>query len=779
MDRVPAAKRIEELRLQIDHHNRRYYQLDDPEISDAEYDRLLLELQELETAFPDLAAPDSPTRRVGATPLEKFQPVRHLSPMLSLANAFTEEDIRAFDERVRKFLGNRETVSFVAEPKLDGAAVNLIYDNGNFVSGATRGDGYVGEDISLNLKTIPSVPLRMRGTPGRTFPARIEIRGEVCMETAGFQALNRRRLEAGETPFANPRNAAAGSLRQLDSRITGRRPLALFVYGVGIIEGADFRSHWEILQALHAWGFRVNFEEIRRAPDIAACIDYYQNIAARREKLPYEIDGVVLKVDDLALQERLGAVSRSPRWAVACKFPPSQEITVIEDILVQVGRTGVLTPVAVMKPVRVGGVTVSRATLHNQDEIDKKDIRIGDTVIVQRAGDVIPEVVKPLPARRSGTERVFHMPPACPECNSSVVRLEGEAAHRCIGGLSCPAQLKQSLRHFSGRLAMDIEGLGEKLVNRLVDTGLVKNPADLYFLQASQLTPLEKMAETSAANLLQAISRSKETTLHRFVYALGIPMIGEATAKDLAGFFGRLERLMEAHPKTITYVPGMGPERAAAVRLFFSETHNRRVIDRLLSAGVRWEEIDARHEISFADFFLRLAKKERYAGSEKVFWQGVADVAETTIRKITDAFAGWDALIAFDEEGLRKLGIPPERAKSVLAFLRDPQTMLVVDQLRRCGVTWEGQSPSSAPGEAPLKGRTFVLTGTLSRLTRDQAKERIETLGGKVTGSVSQRTDYVVAGADPGSKLTKALALNVPVLSEEDFFALLERHRKA
>ncbi|HOG17722.1 MAG TPA: NAD-dependent DNA ligase LigA [Syntrophales bacterium] len=776
MERLAAAKRIEELRSLIDHHNRRYYQLDDPEISDAEYDRLLLELQQLETSFPDLVTPDSPTRRVGALPLEKFQPVRHLSPMLSLANAFSEEEIRAFDERIRKFLGARETVSFVAEPKLDGAAVNLIYDGGDFVSGATRGDGYVGEDISLNLKTIPSVPLRMKAAPGRPLPARIEVRGEVYMETAGFQALNRRRLEAGETPFANPRNAAAGSLRQLDSRITGRRPLALFVYGVGIFEGADFRSHWEILQALHSWGFRVNFQEIRRAPDIAACIEYYHFISGRREKLPYEIDGVVLKVDDLALQERLGAVSRSPRWALACKFPPTQETTVVEDIVVQVGRTGVLTPVAVMTPVRVGGVTVSRATLHNQDEIDKKDVRIGDTVIVQRAGDVIPEVVKSLPTRRKGTERVFHMPSSCPECGSRVVRLEGEAAHRCIGGLSCPAQLKQSLRHFSGRQAMDIDGLGEKIVNRLVDTGLVKNPADLYSLQASQLIPLEKMAETSASNLLRAISGSRETTLPRFVYALGIPMIGEASAKDLAGFFGRLERLMEAHPKTITYVSGMGPERASAVRLFFSESHNRRVIDGLRSAGVRWEESDARHEIPFADFFLRLAKKEKYSGSDRIFWQGAADIAETTIRKITDAFSDWDALAAADEKGLQGLGIPPERARSVLLFLRDPQTVLVVDQLRRCGVTWRSQgSSSSAADDAPLKGRTFVLTGTLSRLTRDQAKEKIEALGGKVTGSVSQRTDYVVAGADPGSKLTKALALNVPVLSEEDFFALLAR----
>jgi len=777
MDRPAAAKRIQELGSLIDYHNRRYYQLDDPEISDAEYDRLLLELQELESAFPDLASPDSPTRRVGAPPLEKFQTIRHLSPMLSLANAFTEEDIRAFDERIRKFLNGAGPVPFVAEPKLDGAAVNLIYENGNFVSGATRGDGEIGEDISLNLKTIPSVPLRTKAARGRSLPARIEVRGEVYMEKAGFEALNRRRLDAGETPFANPRNAAAGSLRQLDSRITGRRPLALFAYGTGICEGVDFRGHWDILRALNSWGFRVNFEEIRRCPDVAACIEFYHDIAGRRDKLPYEIDGVVLKVDDLALQERLGAVSRSPRWAVACKFPPTQETTAIEDILVQVGRTGALTPVAVMKPVRVGGVTVSRATLHNQDEIDKKDIRIGDTVIVQRAGDVIPEVVKPLPAKRNGTERVFRMPSACPECGSRVVRLEGEAAHRCIGGLFCPAQLKQSLRHFSGRQAMDIDGLGGKIVNRLVDTGLVKSPADLYSLRADQLIPLEKMGETSAANLLRAIAGSRETTLHRFIYALGIPMIGEATAKDLAGFFGRLERLMEAHPKTIAYVPGMGPERASAVGIFFVEGHNRRVIDRLRSAGVRWEEAETPHEIEFAEFFLRLAKKERYSGSDRVFWRGAADVAETTIRKITDAFDDWDILVGAGADGLRKLGIPPERTKSLGRFLSDPDTMLVVDQLRRCGVRWRRGKPSAAAG-GPLKGKTFVLTGTLSRLTRDQAKERIEGLGGRVSGSVSQRTDYVVAGIDPGSKLTKALDLNVPVLSEEDFFLLLGRQQK-
>ena len=463
MNSEAAARRIEELRALINHHNRRYYQLDDPEIPDAEYDRLMRELMEMEQQFPEIDVSDSPTRRVGASPLEKFETQKHLTPMLSLANAFSEQDIHDFGERVRRFLGTDEAVPFVVEPKLDGVAVNLIYVNGVLDVGLTRGDGTTGEVITRNLKTIHTIPLKMRETPGSPVPERIEIRGEVFMEIEAFKILNKRRSRNEEPPFANPRNAAAGSLRQLNSRITARRPLDIFCYGIGTVTGIAFKSHWDVMQALKRWGFRVN-DRIRQAADVNACIQYYHHINDIRKELPYEIDGIVIKVDDFSIQDRLGAVSRSPRWAVACKFAATQETTVIEDIIVQVGRTGVLTPVALMKPVRVGGVMVSRATLHNQDEIDKKDIRIGDTVIIQRAGDVIPEVVKVIESKRNGTERKFAMPHTCPECGSEVVRIEGESAHRCIG-LACPAQIKENITHFASRGGMNIDGLGEKLVS--------------------------------------------------------------------------------------------------------------------------------------------------------------------------------------------------------------------------------------------------------------------------------------------------------------------------
>jgi len=462
MNTEAAIKRIEELRAIINYHNRRYYQLDDPEISDAEYDRLMKELMELESQFPDLDHSDSPTRRVGAAPLEKFETRNHFTPMLSLANAFSEQDIHDFDERIRRFLGTDEAVTFVVEPKLDGVAVNLIYINGVLDIGLTRGDGATGEVITQNLKTIHTIPLRMKEAPEAAIPERIEIRGEVFMETEAFKTLNRRRTRNGEPPFANPRNAAAGSLRQLDSRITVRRPLDIFCYGIGTGTGTAFKSHWNVLQTLRRWGFRVN-DRIRQAEDVNSCIQYYHHINDIRKELPYEIDGIVIKVDDLSIQDRLGTVSRSPRWAVACKFAATQETTVIEDIVFQVGRTGVLTPVALMKPVRVGGVMVSRATLHNMDEIDKKDIRIGDTVIIQRAGDVIPEVVTVVKSKRDGMERKFSKPEICPPdqggCGSKVVRLEGEVAYRCIN-MACPAQIKENITHFASRGGMNIEGLG-------------------------------------------------------------------------------------------------------------------------------------------------------------------------------------------------------------------------------------------------------------------------------------------------------------------------------
>ena len=592
MDRDTAAERIKTLQAAIDHHNRRYYQFDAPEITDAGYDELMRELQALERSFPSLAAPDSPTQRVGAPPLNKFAPVAHLTPMLSLANAFSDEEIREFDGRCRRLLGRDETIRYIAEPKLDGLAVNLVYERGVLAVGATRGDGAVGEDVTSNLRTIPAIPLvipRRRddapdGTVIPAVPERIEIRGEVCMEREAFRNLNRRRETEGEAPFANPRNAAAGSLRQLDSRVTARRPLTMFCYAIGAVQGAPFRTQGEVIRALRAWGFTVN-EMIKPAADIEECVRYYHRIGEIRDELPYEIDGIVIKVDDLSLHERLGFVARSPRWAIACKFASIGERTVIDAIVVQVGRTGVLTPVAVMRPVRVGGVTVSRATLHNQEEIDRKDVRIGDTVVVQRAGDVIPEVVEVLKTLRTGLEKPFVMPPFCPECGSQIVRLEGEAAHRCIW-MACPAQIRERIAHFASRGGLDIEGLGEKMVAQLVTKGLVADPADLYFLTKEQLLGMERMAEKSVANLLAAIDRSKTPALDRLIYALGIRHVGEATAKRLASVYGALAALAAATGEELEKIRDIGPEVAASIAGFFREPTNLRVIEKLIRAGL-------------------------------------------------------------------------------------------------------------------------------------------------------------------------------------------------
>lgn len=580
------------------HHNRRYYQLDAPEISDAEYDRLMRELQTLETQFPALALPDSPTRRVGAPPLEKFGAVAHLTPMLSLANAFSEEEIREFDRRCRRFLGSEEPIRYIVEPKLDGLAVNLLYEHGSLAVGSTRGDGAVGEDVTLNLRTIPAIPLTIaRRTDDQTgadtavppVPERLEVRGEVCMERNAFVNLNRRREEEGNPPFANPRNAAAGSLRQLDSRVTARRPLTMFCYAIGAAEGAAFRTQGEVLRTLAAWGFTVN-PRIQSAPDIEECIQYYNRIGTIREELPYEIDGIVIKVDDLALQERLGSVARSPRWAIACKFAAVQGQTIIEAIIVQVGRTGVLTPVAVMKPVRVGGVTVSRATLHNQDEVDRKDIRIGDTVVVQRAGDVIPEVVEVVKSLRTGAEKPFTMPERCPECGSHVVRLEGEVALRCIR-MACPAQIRERIAHFASRGALDIEGLGEKMVTNLVENRLIADPADLFFLTKEQLLPLERMADKSASNLLAAIDRAKTPSLDRLIYALGIRHVGEQTAKRLSLAYPTLDALAAATAGDLEKIRDIGPEVAASIAGFFREPANLAVIEKLKKGGLVPREV--------------------------------------------------------------------------------------------------------------------------------------------------------------------------------------------
>lgn len=668
MDKESALSRIRELRREIERHNRLYYQFDSPEISDAEYDRLLQELIELESQWAEyIDLSDSPTQRVGAPPLDRFKSFEHISPMLSLANAFSEEEMADFDARIKRALGTAGDITYIMELKIDGVAVNLLYENGLFTTGATRGDGKTGEDVTLNLKTIFAVPLRIREVQG-AIPARVEIRGEVYMEIEGFKRLNKQRESNGEPLFANPRNAAAGSLRQLDPGITARRPLNLFCYGVGNPGELALQTHWDVLQTLKRWGFPVN-DRIRRAGNIDECIAYYRRIMEIRESLPYEIDGVVIKVDSLDLQDRLGTVSRSPRWALACKFPAVQETTTVEDIIVNVGRTGALTPVAVLKPVRIGGVTVSRASLHNQDEIDRKDVRIGDTVVVQRAGDVIPEIVTVVKSKRKGDERVFKIPDRCPVCGSRVVRLEGEAAHRCID-IACPAQIKEHIRHFVSRGAMDIDGLGEKLVSQLVETGTVSDPADIYYLDKEKLLRMERLADKSAGNILRAIEKSKAPPLDKFLVALGIPHVGEHIADLLVRHFRRLEAIVAAAEEDLAGIEGIGPVIALSISRFFQEPANRRVLEKLKSAGVSPRE-------------------------------------ETSVR-----------------------------------------------------------------GTA-LAGKTFVFTGTLQRFTRSRAKAVVEALGGTASESVSKKTDYVVAGAEAGSKLEKAVSLGITVLSEEEFIEMV------
>ncbi len=666
---VSAAvrSRLDELREVIREHNYRYYVLDDPTVSDAEYDALLRELQEIEGAHPELITPDSPTQRVGAPPLESFQPAEHALPMLSLENATDDEELREFEGRILRYLGEPDPIAYACEPKFDGLAVELTYREGRLVRGATRGDGKVGEDVTTNLRTVHSVPLSLSGEDP---PALVDVRGEVVITLRDFQGLNRAQEERGQPPFANPRNAAAGSVRQLDSSITARRPLSFFAYGLGRLEGREVVSHSETLDLLGSWGFQVS-DRRRTVDGIGEAIGYCREVEAQRETYPFEIDGCVIKVDDLGLQERLGAKSRAPRWAVAYKFPPRQATTRLLDILPSVGRTGAITPVAVLEPVEVGGVTVSRATLHNPDEVARKDVRIGDWVIVQRAGDVIPEVVRSIPDRRTGEERPFAMPDECPVCGARVERAEGEAVPRC-SGLNCPAQLKGRIRHFASRRAMDIDGLGAKLIDQLVDRGMVRDVADLFHLEESDLASLDRMASKSAGNLVAALESAKEVDLGRFVYALGIRHVGESTAQSLAAHLGTLDAVMDAPTEDLLEVPDVGPEVAGSVRTFFSEGKNREAMWRMLDAGVRVEE------------------------------------------------------------------------------------------------------PRKKDGPRPLQGRTFVLTGALAALTRDEAKARIESLGGKVTSSVSRNTDVVVVGTDPGTKAERARALGVPMLDEGEFLRMLE-----
>lgn len=667
---MTPEQKIQKLREQLNFHNYRYYVLDDPEIPDAEYDRLLRELEKLEAEHPELITEDSPTQRVGAKPLASFDQVQHEIPMLSLGNCFSQEELDAFIKRIGDRLGSNEQIEFTVEPKLDGLAVSLRYENGLLVQAATRGDGTTGENITQNIRTIPSVPLRLIGDD---VPPVLEVRGEVYMPKQGFEELNRRAAERGEKVFANPRNAAAGSLRQLDSSITATRPLEIYCYGHGSVEGWDLpATHHEILEQLKQWGLRI-CPEIRVVKGGEGCLEYYDDIQSRRAALPYEIDGVVYKVNRLDLQEELGFVSRAPRWAIAHKFPAQEEMTTLLDVDFQVGRTGALTPVARLEPVFVGGVTVSNATLHNMDEIERKDVRIGDTVIVRRAGDVIPEVVSSIPSRRPNNARLIEMPTSCPACGSEVIRPEGEAVARCTGGLYCPAQRKQAIKHFASRKAMDIEGLGDKLVDQLVEAELVDHVDDIFNLSVEKLAELERMGEKSAQNLVDAIEKSKQTTLARFIFALGIREVGEATALSLAQWFGDLNKLKQADVESLQKVPDVGPIVASHIHAFFTQPHNLEIIDRLIEAGVNWP------------------------------------VVET----------------------------------------------LPMD-------------------ERPLDGMTFVLTGTLSTMTRDEAKQKLQAMGAKVSGSVSKKTSAVVAGEKAGSKLDKAESLGVRILDEDALQRLLD-----
>ena len=598
MDIETAKKRISELSYQLNHHSYRYYVLDDPEISDSKYDRLYRELQDLEEQFPELVTPDSPTQRVGAPPLDGFVSVTHAVPMLSLDNAFGNDELREFDDRMKRLLNRTEDIEYTVEAKIDGVAVELVYEGGLFTLGSTRGDGFVGENVTLNLKTIKSIPIRLLQN-NSSMTERLDVRGEVYYPNSGFMKMNKEREAKGEPTYANPRNTAAGTLRQLDSKITAARPLNIFIHSFGQAVGREFSSHSEALETFKAWGFRVN-PHITVCKNIEEVIKSCEKIVALRDDLDYEIDGAVIKVNNMAMQAQAGMRTRSPRWATSLKFEAKQETTQILDIVPQVGRTGALTPVAHLKPVKIAGVEVRRATLHNQDEIDRKDVRIGDWVVVQRAGDVIPEVVKVIVSKRTGAEKKFKIPKKCPICGSHVRRIDGEAVHRCQN-LSCPAQLKEGVRHFASKGAMDIEGLGEKLVDQLVEKGLVKNVADFYSLTKEQLAGLERMAEKSAQNIIDALEASKDTDLSRLLYAFGIRFVGEHVSRVLAKEFRTFANLKKASKERLQSVYEVGPQVAESVYQFFNEEQNLETIARLLKSGVRIKKVESAAENKFAD----------------------------------------------------------------------------------------------------------------------------------------------------------------------------------
>ncbi|EMN7204445.1 NAD-dependent DNA ligase LigA [Vibrio parahaemolyticus] len=663
-------QRLEELKESLHYHAVRYYVEDNPEIPDAEYDRLMRELLEIEAQHPDLVTVDSPSQRVGGKPLSEFSQVTHEVPMLSLDNAFDDSELDSFHKRAQDRIGGESIKQYCCEPKLDGLAVSLLYENGILVQAATRGDGTTGENITENVRTINAIPLKLRGDD---WPARLEVRGEVFMPKAGFEKLNELARQKGEKVFVNPRNAAAGSLRQLDSRITASRPLSFYAYSVGVVQGADLAaSHYERFLQIKSWGLPM-CPETKRVDSLADVKTYYQDILQRRDALPYEIDGVVIKIDDIAVQERLGFVARAPRWAIAYKFPAQEEITTLNEVEFQVGRTGAITPVAKLEPVFVGGVTVSNATLHNADEIERLQVKIGDQVVIRRAGDVIPQVVSVIKERRPETARDIIFPTQCPVCGSHVERIEGEAVTRCTGGLVCQAQRKQALKHFVSRKALDVDGLGDKVIEQLVDREMVETPADLFKLSAGVLTVLERMGPKSAQNIVNALEKSKLTTLPRFLYSLGIREVGEATAANLAQHFKSLEAIQAATEEQLIAVQDIGVVVAKHITTFFEEEQNQAVVQDLLVQGIHWPEISA-----------------------------------------------------------------PEQG-----------------------------------AELPLEGKTVVLTGTLSQLGRTEAKEALQSLGAKVTGSVSKKTDILFAGENAGSKLVKAQELGIEIKTEQDLLELI------
>jgi DNA ligase (NAD+) len=781
MPSKPAA-RATELRRLIDDANHRYHVLDDPAIPDAEYDRMMRELEALEAEHPELADPHSPTQRVGSAPSAKFATVRHEVRMLSLANAFSDTEVEDFERRVEQRLDMADPV-FSVEPKFDGLAISLRYEDGVFVQGATRGDGETGEDVTANLRTIRAIPIKLRG---KGWPRVLEVRGEVYMPRAGFEAWNEmaRASDGKVKPLVNPRNAAAGSLRQLDPRITARRPLSFYAYALGVVEGAAMPGrHSEVLGKLREWGFPVS-QLVATARGAGGCLAYYAKIGAQRDALPFDIDGVVYKVDDLSAQRELGFVGRTPRWAIAHKFPAQEQTTTVEDIIINIGRTGAATPAAKLAPVFVGGVTVTNATLHNADQVARLDVRVGDTVIVRRAGDVIPEVVRVVPESRPKGTVPWTMPTHCPICNSDIVREEGESVARCTGGLTCAAQRTQAVFHFASRRAMDIDGLGERYIEDLGEFGHLQSVAGLYGLTLEDLLDMKRAADERdgttpetvkagkvatrwAENLIDAIEASRRTTLERFLYALGIKHVGESTAKALANWFGDLELVRHMPWPLLKLVPDVGGEVARAIDAFFEQPGNQRVIDDLLGRGV--------------------AIGDTHAPSPKLrpglAWANVlaqAEIPKLTAKRSEQVATSFDSvrsLLAAGKDALLDAGLPQDTADALADYLSSGDGR---ELLLRCARAIEkldaAAGDTDEAGEGPLEGNTVVLTGTLAALTRDEARERLEALGAKVAGSVSKKTSFVVAGEAAGSKLAKAEELGIEVWDEAKLLAFLQEH---